>query len=164
MQNLVEHAVERATTDKLEALLNSVTEKGREVLHIEFTGGRDWVVVSARQVPLGWGPDARSYELPQDDGMSLMSQYAELPPSPSFAVIGGPVDELNLAFGVYDSQCRSTAPDGTTRPLRHEWAGYVEDKDRSWILFLDGLGRPALFWPNRDTEGGVIGEPIHLQG
>lgn len=161
MQNLVEHAVERATTDKLEGLLNSVSEKGRQVLHIEFTGGRDWVVVSARQLP-GAASASRSYELPDGD-QSLMSSFGELPPSPAFATIGGPVDALDLAFGVYDSQCRSTAPDGTTKPLRHEWAGYIEDKDHSWILFLDGLGRPALFWPHRDTDGGVIGDPIHLQ-
>lgn len=41
-------AVEKPTTDKLEAALNDVSDCGRTVFHLEFIGGRDWVVVSFR--------------------------------------------------------------------------------------------------------------------
>lgn len=45
------------------------------------------------------------------------------------------------------------------------WSGWVEgadDADQSWIVFLDDTGRPALYWPERDSNGGVIGEPVRL--
>jgi len=38
------------------------------------------------------------------------------------------------------------------------WAGWVEPKDKSWILFIDKDG-DTLFWPERDADGGVVGEP-----
>ncbi len=38
------------------------------------------------------------------------------------------------------------------------WAGWVEPKDQSWILFIDKDGK-TLFWPKRDKDGGVIGKP-----
>jgi hypothetical protein len=41
-------AVDKPTTEKLESALNDVSDCGRTVFHLEFTGGRDWVVVSFR--------------------------------------------------------------------------------------------------------------------
>jgi hypothetical protein len=43
-----------------------------------------------------------------------------------------------------------------------DWAGCVYDDAESWIIFLDKDGRPSLYWPERDENGGVIGEPIVL--
>jgi len=42
------------------------------------------------------------------------------------------------------------------------WSGWVEDHEASWIIFLDEHGKPALYWPERDENGGVIGDPIKL--
>lgn len=36
------------------------------------------------------------------------------------------------------------------------WKGWVEDKSKSWILFFKENGE-ALFYPQRDEEGGVVG-------
>jgi hypothetical protein len=32
----------------------------------------------------------------------------------------------------------------------------------SWIVYLDAAGRPAVYWPNREPSGAVIGDPITL--
>ena len=48
-----------------------------------------------------------------------------------------------------------------------EYAGWLEgvrDDGTEWILWLDGDGNPTAFWPQRDTDGGVIGEPVSLTG
>jgi len=43
-------------------------------------------------------------------------------------------------------------------------AGFVEDGRSSWILYVDGQGRPVNMWLRRDTDGGVVGEPITFSG
>lgn len=46
-----------------------------------------------------------------------------------------------------------------------EYGGLIEgetDDGRQWILYLDAEGRPRLFWPQRDPDGAVVGEPIGL--
>lgn len=45
-----EWAVQKSTTDKLEGDLNAVSAAHREVEQIQYIGGRDWVVVSCREV------------------------------------------------------------------------------------------------------------------
>lgn len=42
------------------------------------------------------------------------------------------------------------------------FSGWVEDAARSWIVFLGPHGAPAVYFPRRDADGGVIGEPIDL--
>jgi len=44
---------------------------------------------------------------------------------------------------------------GTYSPAMPEWAGWVEDKDSTWILFYAKDGS-ALFYAKRDKNGGVI--------
>jgi hypothetical protein len=49
--------------------------------------------------------------------------------------------------------------------IASEWAGLVEgvrDDGTTWILFLDDHGSPALYWAERDLDGGVIGDPVIL--
>ena len=44
-------------------------------------------------------------------------------------------------------------------------AGLIEgetDDGRRWILFLDESGAPKVFWPERDEDGGVVGDGIQL--
>lgn len=48
----MEWAVDKTTTDKLQATLNYASECGREIEKIQFVGGRDWVVVSLRELPV----------------------------------------------------------------------------------------------------------------
>lgn len=43
-----------------------------------------------------------------------------------------------------------------------DFAGWVEPADKSWIIFLDADGKPAVYYAERDAEGGVIGEGINL--
>lgn len=43
-----------------------------------------------------------------------------------------------------------------------EYAGLIEDKARSWIIYLDRYGVPSVFWPRRHASGAVIGNPIDL--
>lgn len=55
---------------------------------------------------------------------------------------------------------------GTQISGEQAYAGWIEgltDDDQSWILFIDQQGRPEIFWPNRDDEGGVVGTGIGLQ-
>jgi hypothetical protein len=33
------------------------------------------------------------------------------------------------------------------------------DDGRRWIMFLDVDGVPEIFWPDRDEDGGVRGDP-----
>jgi hypothetical protein len=42
------------------------------------------------------------------------------------------------------------------------WSGLIEDADATWILFFNDRGEPALFWGERDEDGGVVGDPIKL--
>jgi hypothetical protein len=39
--------------------------------------------------------------------------------------------------------------------LKHEWLGWIEPEDKSWILFIDGQGKP-VFFPKRDPETGAV--------
>lgn len=42
------------------------------------------------------------------------------------------------------------------------YSGYIEPEDRSWIIYLDTDGKPSRYYPQRDNDGAVIGEPVHL--
>ncbi len=57
----------------------------------------------------------------------------------------------NLTIGRYDHES-----------ITKDFAGYIEPADKSWIIYLDAQGRPALYWPKRDSDGGVVGEPVEL--
>lgn len=44
----LEYQVARATSDKLQNVLNSLAEDGQELVSAHFQGGRDWTVISRR--------------------------------------------------------------------------------------------------------------------
>lgn len=48
------------------------------------------------------------------------------------------------------------------RTITHEFSGWIEDEGRTWIIFLDASGKPALYWRYRDELGGTVGEPVRL--
>lgn len=57
----------------------------------------------------------------------------------------------NLTIGRYDHES-----------ITKDFAGYIEPAEKSWIIYLDADGKPALYWPKRDADGGVIGDPVEL--
>ncbi|MFV8049710.1 hypothetical protein [Mycobacterium sp. 48b] len=42
------------------------------------------------------------------------------------------------------------------------WIEGVRDDGSTWIMWLDASGNPTVFYPNRDADGGVIGDPVDL--
>lgn len=59
---------------------------------------------------------------------------------------------MNITIGRYEGEVIEHVTG------QHDWDGWIEPEDKSWILFFARDGRPA-FWPSRDKAGGVIGEP-----
>ena len=57
----------------------------------------------------------------------------------------------NLTIGRYDDES-----------ITKDWAGWIEPGDKAWIIYLDADGNPALYYPQRDTTGAVIGDPIQI--
>jgi hypothetical protein len=54
---------------------------------------------------------------------------------------------------------------GIERDRERGSAGLIEgetDTGQRWIMYLDELGRPEVFWRERDETGAVIGEGIKL--
>ena len=46
--------------------------------------------------------------------------------------------------------------------ITKDYAGWVEPADRSWIIYLDSEGKPAVYYAERETSGAVIDEGITL--
>jgi|HubBroStandDraft_2_1064218.scaffolds.fasta_scaffold406293_2 hypothetical protein len=66
----------------------------------------------------------------------------------------------NICIGRYPvptESDRASVPEGVGFPA-DRWESYIEPEDRSWILFV-GVDGDVAFWPHRDANGGVIGEP-----
>lgn len=45
------------------------------------------------------------------------------------------------------------------------YSGLIEgetDGGHRWIMYIDEQGRPAVFWPERETDGAVVGDGIKL--
>lgn len=57
----------------------------------------------------------------------------------------------NIKIGRYDHES-----------VTSEWSGWIEPEDGSWIIFTDADGKPALYFPERESNGAVIGEGIPL--
>lgn len=50
-------------------------------------------------------------------------------------------------------------------PAQDLYAGWIEgvrDDGTEWIMWLNANGSPEVFWPRRDEDGGVVGEPMDL--
>lgn len=46
-----------------------------------------------------------------------------------------------------------------------EFPGYIEgtaDDGSTWIIWLGSDGKPSTYYPHRDQDGAVIGDPILL--
>lgn len=50
-------------------------------------------------------------------------------------------------------------------PQSDHCAGLVEgvrDDGTRWVMFLDKVGSPAMFWAVRNEDGSVVGDPVFL--
>lgn len=57
--------------------------------------------------------------------------------------------------------------DGTevSRELVQAHTGWIEgvrDDGTTWVMFMDDRGNPLMFWPQREPDGTVRGNPIEL--
>lgn len=57
----------------------------------------------------------------------------------------------NLTIGRYDD-----------KSITKDWAGWIEPANAAWIIYLGPDGRPALYYPQREPDGAVIGDGILL--
>jgi len=57
----------------------------------------------------------------------------------------------NVTIGRYDHES-----------ITKTYAGWIEPGDKAWIIYLDADGRPALYYPEREPNGAVIGDGIRL--
>lgn len=46
--------------------------------------------------------------------------------------------------------------------ITRDYAGYIEPADKAWIIYLDADGKPAVYYPEREASGAVIGDGIAL--
>lgn len=46
--------------------------------------------------------------------------------------------------------------------ITKDYAGYIEPADQTWIIYLGADGKPAVYYPERETNGAVIGDGITL--
>lgn len=46
--------------------------------------------------------------------------------------------------------------------ITQNYAGWIEPADRSWIIYTDADGKPAVYYPTREASGAVVGDGILL--
>lgn len=61
---------------------------------------------------------------------------------------------ISLNFGSY-----SKTPENVDKLF----TGYIEDDKKTWIIYLGRDGKPALYYPDRNKDGSVIGEGINVK-
>jgi len=44
--------------------------------------------------------------------------------------------------------------------LAAEYSGWIEPDDKSWIIFLDGDGKPLVYYAEREPDGAVVGDGV----
>lgn len=61
---------------------------------------------------------------------------------------------ISLSFGSYAK---------TPANVDKLFTGYIEDDAKTWIIYLGQDGKPALYYPDRNKDGSVIGEGINVK-
>lgn len=121
----------RTTEDKLEATIDEWLGNGwsQHMPTVIHRGSRDYLVIVRHAEHESVHPEGR----PQPHGQVI-----------------GPVN-----VGLYDLP--ASHPDATGQDGEHYgFSAWVEDVDRTWILFLDQDGRPATMWMHRDPDTGAV--------
>lgn len=69
----------------------------------------------------------------------------------------------NITIGRYKA-FPEAIPESSTdvAELFDGWIEGIRDDGSTWIMWLDADGNPTVFYPNRDADGGVLGEPVDL--
>lgn len=153
-----QYTVIRTTTDQLEAKLNEVAQDGAGVESFQWVGGRDWIIIArgyriADATQLGWVADNEVRHARFDASPLAKDGPPDIGPQAYVNLVDPEVEWGDIKYGRYDTQ---RVPTGS------KWSGWIEDHARSWIIFLDEHGQPALYWPRRDAEGGCIGSPFTI--
>lgn len=163
----------KTTTERLSDNLNEVARDGRRVHAVQWVGGRDWIIISEDMMMLtavgeiqstpttvinnnygGWiaDQDRRHSRLDASD-YDWRNAPADISPDGYTVLIDPEVEWGDIRYGRYDSE---RIPQGSA------FSGWIEDRARSWIIFLGEHGAPTLYWPRRDSNGGVIGRPVEI--
>lgn len=156
-----QYSVIRTTTDRLADALNECAQDGADVIDTQWTGGRDWIIIARgytiAEVPTpapGWADDMDARHARFDASPLASGDYPDdIGPQAYVNLVDPEVSWGDIRYGRYDEN---------RVPTGHKWSGWIEDHARSWIIFLDEHGQPALYWPRRDALGGVIGTPITI--
>lgn len=163
------YRVLKSTTDQLQNHLDGALQDDLDIHIVQWVGGRDWIIIcQAQQVTdlpsamaaaiahspeasgWTWATDLATRHRQLDDlGPEYFEQKYHDVPAAAFYVIPE-MEWGNIRYGRYDE----TRIDSFT--------GWIEDTAKSWIIFLGAHGAPSLYWPRRDSQGGVIGAPIEL--
>lgn len=69
-----------------------------------------------------------------------------------------PDDIPRPAVGIPEVQGRSAF----VEDVYDGWIEGVRDDGTTWIMWLDAKGNPTTFYPRREQDGGVIGNPVDL--
>lgn len=163
MNELMLYSVIKTTTERLSDALNEVVTAGGVVKHFNYVGGRDWIIIARGYTNApgdadelqGWVADMDHRHRRFDEADLDLPEGVTVENPAAFAHLVDPeVEWGDIKYGRYDE---------TRVPTGHEYAGWIEDAAKSWIIFLGEYGAPALYWPRRDAEGGVIGNPIELK-
>lgn len=57
----------------------------------------------------------------------------------------------NITIGRYDDES-----------ITKDFAGWIEPADKSWIIYTDARGKPAIYYSEREASGAVVGEGVVL--
>lgn len=60
---------------------------------------------------------------------------------------------VNITVGRYE---KSVTIDGVEHEKGHEWAGYIEPDDASWIMFVGDDPKQVQVYLSRDPETGAV--------
>lgn len=72
---------------------------------------------------------------------------------------GGPFSDLPVAVEDAEGTVVSTTD---VSAYFDGWIEGTRDDGSTWIMWLDAAGNPTVFYPSRDVDGGVIGDPVDL--
>lgn len=153
----------RTTTRELADCLDEWTPKSTAVReHVQVTphyvGGRDWVVtVLHEHAPA----TRRGAVTPSEKHGHDLGDYVPTPGERPEAL-----DEIGQPEGIVPTDEAVVGPlrvsvnsghpvvDGAVMPS--DYAAYVEDERRTWIMWIGTNGRPLMLWLRREEGGGVV--------
>lgn len=71
----------------------------------------------------------------------------------------------NITIGRYKPHGRTLDVGDDAVDVADHFDGWIEgvrDDGTSWIMWLDATGNPIVFFPQREEDGAVVGDPIDI--